>query len=233
MMVCPVCNGITGGMINTTQLKVTCACSDSKPKPRVIPYEFTTDWFSPLTPSWQLALAPLVGKPDVRCLEVGTFEGRSALWLVDNILTGKGSKLTCVDTWQDTDEQPGVDMAEVRARFKRNVEACPNREHFDFPYQGALPAFLIARGWLDGFDFIYIDGSHRAADVLTDSVFAWQMLKVGGLLCWDDLSWRRDGGPDWDIPARAVASFRECFHGRFETVVTGNAGQNWIRKVRA
>jgi predicted O-methyltransferase YrrM len=36
------------------------------------------------------------------------------------------------------------------------------------------------------FDFVYIDGSHLARDVLADAVMAWRLLKTGGYLIFDD-----------------------------------------------
>ena len=36
------------------------------------------------------------------------------------------------------------------------------------------------------YDIIYIDGSHEARDVLEDAVLAYRLLKIGGLLIFDD-----------------------------------------------
>ena len=33
---------------------------------------------------------------------------------------------------------------------------------------------------------VYIDGSHLASDVLRDAVLAWDLVKVGGLIVFDD-----------------------------------------------
>jgi hypothetical protein len=38
----------------------------------------------------------------------------------------------------------------------------------------------------DSFDIVYIDGSHAACDVLRDGVLSWDLLKVGGILIFDD-----------------------------------------------
>ncbi len=42
------------------------------------------------------------------------------------------------------------------------------------------------------FDIIYVDGSHRAADVLLDAALSWRLLKQGGLMIFDDYLWRPD-----------------------------------------
>lgn len=36
------------------------------------------------------------------------------------------------------------------------------------------------------FDFIYVDGSHRAPDVLCDAVLGFKLPKVGGFMAFDD-----------------------------------------------
>ena len=56
---------------------------------------YTYDWFSQHVPYWNRLLEPLKGQPDLRFLEIGSFEGRSACWLLRNILTHETSMLTC------------------------------------------------------------------------------------------------------------------------------------------
>jgi hypothetical protein len=34
------------------------------------------------------------------------------------------------------------------------------------------------------------DGSHRARDVLEDAVLSWPLLKVGGIMLFDDYLWQ-------------------------------------------
>ena len=50
-------------------------------------YKFTTDWFTNRIPLWEKILAPLKGKQGIHYLEIGVFEGRSAIWMLENILT--------------------------------------------------------------------------------------------------------------------------------------------------
>ena len=40
------------------------------------------------------------------------------------------------------------------------------------------------------YDFIYIDGSHKAEEVLDDCVSSWKILNKGGLLILDDFFWK-------------------------------------------
>jgi energy-coupling factor transporter ATP-binding protein EcfA2 len=71
------------------------------------------------------------------------------------------------------------------------------------------------------YDFIYIDGSHVAKDVLTDACMAWPLLKQGGLLVFDDYLW----GDSRDIlhrPRLAVDFFANIFAEELDIVHIGH-----------
>ena len=38
-------------------------------------------------------------------------------------------------------------------------------------------------------DFVYVDGSHEALDVLEDAVISFCLLKIGGIMIFDDYNW--------------------------------------------
>ena len=46
-------------------------------------------------------------------LEIGSFEGRSAIWLLENILTHSNSHLTCVDTFEGSMEHSDTHKHEL------------------------------------------------------------------------------------------------------------------------
>jgi len=60
------------------------------------------------------------------------------------------------------------------------------------------------------FDFVYIDGSHIAKDVLTDTCIAWQLLKKDGIMVFDDYGW---GNPRDALhrPKLAIDAFTNIF----------------------
>jgi hypothetical protein len=57
------------------------------------PYDFTVDWFSHNVPRWTEQLGAFAGRPDLRFLEIGSFEGRSAVWLLEHVLTHETARL--------------------------------------------------------------------------------------------------------------------------------------------
>lgn len=154
---------------------------DSPPLPHP-KYRFTFDWVTPHAAAWENDLAHLKGKPGVRGLEIGCFEGQSACWFLDNVLTHPTSRLTCVDPF-------AIPMDSVLLRyferyFDDNVAASGAADRVT-KLVGSSQVVLRALS-PSSFDFVYVDGSHRVGDVLQDAVLAWTLLRSGGTVIFDD-----------------------------------------------
>lgn len=141
------------------------------------PYRFTEDWFSEHITTWRRLLAPLAGRPGLRYLEIGTWEGRSAFWVLDNILTHPTAHMTTIDVF------PG----DVQERYRENLRLSGRAEQV---------TTLVGRSQeevrklpYESFDLVYVDGSHAADDVLADAVQAWAVVKPGGIVIFDDYTW--------------------------------------------
>ena len=64
-------------------------------------------------------------------------------------------------------------------------------------------------------ELIYIDGDHKASEVLADLVLSWKLLRVGGvILCDDTTTWRytdKNGTQSAQMSVRmAVEMFIQC-----------------------
>ena len=68
-------------------------------------YDFSLDntfsGFIIQIPTWGKVLGPLKGKPDIHYLEIGVNQGRSAIWMLENILTHPTAKLTGIDLFPE------------------------------------------------------------------------------------------------------------------------------------
>jgi tetratricopeptide (TPR) repeat protein len=63
-------------------------------------YYFSGDVFTNNIPVWKKYLNKFVDK-EINALEIGSFEGESACWLLDNVLTHQFARLTCIDPFND------------------------------------------------------------------------------------------------------------------------------------
>ena len=171
---------------------------------------FTEDWFSGNIPSWKRQLERLRGKP-VRFLEIGTFEGRSALWVLENILTHPDSKLYVIDHWKYTGEK----NKEVYKTFKKNIA----------PYSAKVQVLKgYSRDMLRGlkepnFDFIYIDANRHSQNVLEDAVMSFPLLIPKGLMILDDYTHNKEH--DNMCPRPGIDSFVNTYNGELEVLHTG------------
>jgi predicted O-methyltransferase YrrM len=207
-------------------------------------YVFTQDWFSRLAPTWDRILARL--KP-TRILEIGSFEGRSACYLIEKcpVLVDGQVSITCVDTWEGGLEHKASGtyetlMTEVEQRFDYNTKLAlsraPGRITFQKLKQHSRDALagLIACGQMESFDLIYIDGSHEATDVLTDAILAFPLLRIGGTLIFDDYVWS-DQMPERREPSRmpkpAIDAFVNVFHRKLALYQWLPLYQFYVQKV--
>jgi hypothetical protein len=173
---------------------------------------FSQDWFSQHIPVWTELLSELKGEPGIRALEIGSFEGRSTCWLLENILTGDGASIDCVDTFKGGDAAQPFDWSTLRETFESNT--APWRDRMTIH---AGESARILRGLPAGFDFVYIDGSHTAPNVLADAVLSWPLLKAGGIMIFDDYLWRQDPRPE-RCPRLAIDGFLRCQNGWFDVL---------------
>lgn len=190
---------------------------------------FTVEWGG-AGGHWDEILEEFKGR-EVSALEVGTFQGKSAIWFLDNILTHPSATLTCVDTFEGlyrySDAKNGysddyeISLLEL---CKSNLKEYPNVKIV----QGKSRDVLCKLD--EKYDFIYIDGDHRASYVLEDAVLAFRLLKFGGIMIFDDYLWQDPKYPKpEDAPKLGIDCFLKAFKGRYVDVFQG--WQYSIRKI--
>lgn len=201
-------------------------------------YEFTNDWFEKTArPIWDHAIPRI--RPE-RVLEIGSYEGRSTCYLIDALSLQRPLEIHCVDTWEGGAEhqKAGEDMAAVKARFDANTERAIQAAKHDVTLvvrrettATALPRLLQPEGVGPGyFDFVYVDGSHEACDVLHDAVLAFRLLKTGGHMAFDDYTWRLPQGGVERAPKLAIDAFTSAY-ARKLAILPLPATQMWIMKL--
>jgi predicted O-methyltransferase YrrM len=150
-------------------------------------YIFTVDWFSYNIPIWTHYLNSFKDRQNLRFLEIGSFQGRSTVWLLENILTNESSVITCIDTFEGSIEHTLHFQNDIKnlfdifshniSKFKNKVNIIKNKS------QDALKKIN------EQYDFIYVDGDHKASSVIEDAILSFPLLKKGGIMIFDDYLW--------------------------------------------
>ncbi len=200
-------------------------------------YQFTADWFSHAEPVWGELLAQL--NPS-RVLEIGSYEGRSACFLIDRIAAQRPLELRCIDSWSGRlDYAADVDLASVEERFDCNIAtairgaAHPVTFHKNKGASKLHLAQLLGAG-ASRFDLIYVDGSHDAPDVLSDAVLAFHLLEPGGVMVFDDYLWPlgAEGARDhYRMPKPAIDAFVNINRQKLE-LIPAPLYQLFVRKLQ-
>lgn len=181
--------------------------------------EFRCDWFKHAKTNFETYLERFKDKSNLRFLEIGSFEGMSTLWLLENILTDASCKITCVDTFVGNEEKywKGVDTNTISQTFNNNISKYKEKvtvlkgksqeqlrkDEFRYPI----------------YDFMYIDGSHRAPDTLEDIILSFRLLKPLGIMIIDDYQWDFPVSDDIEHPKIAIDAFLSIFRKEYKLLL--------------
>jgi predicted O-methyltransferase YrrM len=162
-------------------------------------------------------LAPFRGRDNLHILEIGSYEGRSALWLLENIMTGNACRIDCVDIFSQTKNldqtfDANTSFEQGRGRL-RKLKGMSQEILRNLPFAS--------------YDAVYIDGSHATSDVLEDAVLAFRLLKPQGILIFDDYEWDQTIYPQ-AYPKLAINAFLDAYQLQYE--ILHKAYQLIIRK---
>lgn len=204
-------------------------------------YLFTNNWFDSNTAVWK-QLLQLINP--TKLLEIGSYEGKSTTFLIDQLAVMRDIEIHCVDSWQGgIEHQSGgtyqIEMPAVEERFHHNIKVATQNKPHDVSiaiHKGLstseLPK-LIAEGKSGYFDFIYVDGSHQAPDVLLDAILSFALLKVNGVIAFDDYLWQEDlenGTDPIRCPKIAIDAFANIYCRKIK-VLSAPLSQLYIQKI--
>ena len=217
------------------------------------PYTFTEsqDWFSHNISSWRTFL-PLITNPHPRALEIGSWEGRSAVFLLTE-LCAKGGEVVCIDHFDSLRTRAGRERLRT---LRHNLARTGNPRYRIIP-QFSVPGLMTllaeeaacsdphspsscpssdadadpetARSQ-GGFDWVYVDGSHEADDTLLDGELAWRLARRGAVVVFDDYRWDRFPEDSAHHPKRGVDAFLALHAGEYVRLSPEGAYQLVLQK---
>jgi glycosyltransferase involved in cell wall biosynthesis/predicted O-methyltransferase YrrM len=178
---------------------------------------YTNDWFLRRIDNFRSHIGDFSSRP-VRCLEIGSFEGQSANWIVENFCGHPESSLTCVDPFTGSVEHSDEEKEGLFERFTRNTADNALKIRVIREASSTALRRLVDSG--EKFDFIYVDGDHHRDAVAEDAELAHLLLVPGGLLAFDDYTWGT-GMASWQRPQDAIDDFLKRRSSEYD-VVTKN-----------
>jgi len=171
---------------------------------------FTNDWFQITAirnfEKYVKDLTMWKGK-DYNFLEIGCYEGQASVWLMENTK----ADLTVIDTFKGSKEHDAQFESTLIDRFIENTKKYEERIII---MEGASQYLLKGQG-KDYYDFIYVDGSHQASDVLEDAILAFPLLKENGIMIFDDYTWGQ-GMSLYEIPMTGINAFLNVYGNQIE-----------------
>jgi len=203
-------------------------------------YEFTNDWFTKVAEdNWKI-LIPQVNPKKV--LEIGSYEGAATSFIINNV--NDCEEIFCIDTWEGGIEHGKMDaksisMKHVEKRFDKNIEIAikeaksnVNIKKIKARSDDAL-INLLSEGKKNYFDFIYVDGSHQAPDVLLDAILSFRLLRVGGVIAFDDYLWSEElesGRDPLRCPKPAIDAFTNLYLRKID-ILSAPLYQMYVTKI--
>lgn len=203
-------------------------------------FMYTNNWFEVTAKNvWENLFSQFEPK---KILEIGSYEGASTCYLIEKLANRSAIEIHCIDTWEGGIEHrsSGIDMAAVESRFLHNTSLAMSKVSMSVTlvlhkgYSDYSLASLISQSQIQSFDMVYVDGSHQAPDVLADAVMAFRLLRVGGIMVFDDYLWAEDLSYGSDLlrsPKLAIDAFINCYFRKVK-VLSAPLYQLYVRKVQ-
>lgn len=188
-------------------------------------YHFSEIWFEKNIPIWTDQLKHLCSYK-LEVLEIGSFEGASTTWILDELFKNENSILTSVDTFEGSVEHKSSKeissiLGSIEEKFDENINKTGKSDQLKKIKSKSYDALIEMNLRFDvAFDLIYIDGSHVASDVISDAVLSWPLLKEGGILIFDDYKWDKYSD-DYNNPRIAIDAFINCYKPELEIIRIG------------
>lgn len=151
-------------------------------KPRV--FKYTNSWFDRNINISMNILKNLSGDRDIKILEVGTHEGKSAIWMLENLCIHPDSRLTSIDSY--TLDDPSVNL-NTYENFLYNIDLCTEKKKFNQILGNSKDIMPKLVEENKKYDIIYIDSTTDIELVFTDITNADKLIGNSGIILMDDV----------------------------------------------
>tara|TARA_A100001388_G_scaffold79077_1_gene56656 strand:+ start:371 stop:1018 length:648 start_codon:yes stop_codon:yes gene_type:complete len=149
-------------------------------------YTFGRDWFykSEIYQQAKFFLGSKINER-LKILEIGSFEGLSTTYFIDNFLSKSDSTLTTVDPfilYSENDHISLLDHIQIK-NFFFNISQSKYPEKVQYLGLTSDHFFEVNK---NKYNFIYIDGMHTKEQIPKDIINSWDSLLIDGIIWMDD-----------------------------------------------
>ena len=184
--------------------------------------KLTTDYFSINSYYWNSILKKNLN--NFSYLEIGSWEGNSALYILKNFKT---KNVVCVDIWDLYNDKFKEEHLERFKNFKYNLEEFNKKFSF---FKSTSDKFFENNK--EKFDVIYIDGSHEAPQVYKDLSNSWNCLNYNGIIICDDYFYGNlYNNQNENVPAISINKFLNENKGNIKIICVNNT-QIFLKKIK-
>lgn len=128
-------------------------------------------------------------------VEIGSWQGKSTIWLAAGARTGRGARVVAVDPHRDS--RLHADGEDTELALRRNLESAGLSDQVEVVVTTSREA---AEGWTRPISLLWIDGDHAYESVKEDFLLWEKHVLEGGIVALHDTLY-------WDGPARVVSDF--------------------------
>jgi predicted O-methyltransferase YrrM len=156
---------------------------------------YSIDFTANLKNSLDYLYPPIRIFPVMKCVEIGSFEGRGSVLIHNHLCKNKDSILYCIDPFDDEYVKGSDEMSCWNHLF--------NGQYIKFKTNTSnLSKIIEMRGVSNimipslednSIDFCYIDGDHSPDQVYKDIVNMFGKMKNGSIVLFDDYLWESNG----------------------------------------
>lgn len=161
-------------------------------------YIFDHNWFNTLEESWNNNWQQEGCPTNLKCLEIGCFQGQSSLWILEHLVGVEG----CLYA---------IDLFHQEKIFDHNIKTA-KKENLTIKIKGdaVIEMSALLKEHESTFDFIYIDASKLASENCFALLIAERLLKLNGKIIVDDFLWSRSYGKDQrECPRLGIILFEQ------------------------
>ena len=149
-------------------------------------YTFGKDWFykSEIYKNAKFFIGKKI-KKNFKILEIGSFEGLSTTFFIDNFLIKSNSTLTAIDPfilYSKNDHISLLSHIQIK-NFFFNISQSKYPEKVQYLGLTSDQFFEVNK---NKYNFIYIDGMHTKDQIKKDIINSWDSLLIDGIMWMDD-----------------------------------------------